>query len=437
MPPRHGKSTLTTHWFPFHHNCVFPEEDFILAGYGDAFVSEWGEKLLRRKQQFGGIFNHQLIKATASLQQWRGYSGMFRCAGVGGGIMGRGGHVIIVDDPIKSAEEARSPTYRKRLSDYFHGTLYNRLEPGGALGIIMTRWDRDDIVGELMEASSHGGEEYVYLELPAIAGVHDPLGRDIGQALWPERYDEERLAQIRLAVGPYWWASVYQQRPLSIEGTKFRKEQFRYYDIRHEGAKQFLILHHRERGDIILNLAEDVVIFQTVDLAFKTREQNDWTVIATWAMTRDRMYLALLDLDRKRVEGADHLDMVRTNYDKWQPSYVGIESVQAQVTLVQQAQRLWLPAFEVNVPGDKVLRSLVASAAFGRGSVFMPSQSPYLQDYEDELTNFPTGAHDDQVDVTSLAARLALEIPLDSGAIGTGRPRIKDDSTEMFRGYPR
>jgi hypothetical protein len=123
-------------------------------------------------------------------------------AGVGGPITGKGADVLIIDDPIKNPEEANSPTQREKIWDWFQTTAYTRLEPGGAIILIMTRWHPDDLAGRLLKQMESGGEHWEVVSLPAIAEDRDLLGRKPGQALWPARFDEAALAAKKNAQSP-------------------------------------------------------------------------------------------------------------------------------------------------------------------------------------------------------------------------------------------
>ena len=190
-------------------------------------------------------------------------------AGVGGPITGKGADILIIDDPVKNAEEANSQTYRDKTWEWYQSTAYTRLEPKGAIILIMTRWHEDDLAGRLLKHMQNGtGEKWEVINLPAIAEENDLLGRKPGEPLWPERYDLKELNRIKDTTGSYWWSALYQQRPQPPEGGLLKRSWIKYYQP-HE-------LPHLEELDI----------YQAWDLAISTKETADYTVCTTVGVSR-------------------------------------------------------------------------------------------------------------------------------------------------------
>jgi hypothetical protein len=129
-------------------------------------------------------------------------------AGVGGPITGRGAHLLVIDDPVKNDEEARSPTCRQKQWDWWQSVASTRLRPGGLIVIIQTRWHRDDLTGRILKHAKNNGQRWRVVSLPALAGEDDPLGRAPGEALWPEMYPRERLLRIRAGRTAYYWLTT-------------------------------------------------------------------------------------------------------------------------------------------------------------------------------------------------------------------------------------
>ncbi len=318
-------------------------------------------------------------------------------AGVGGAITGRGADLLIIDDPVKSTEEAESDTYRERVWEWWRGTAVTRLEPGGAVVVIMPRWHEDDFAGRLLSTEEHG---WRVLRLPALAEEGDVLGREIGEALWPARYDAETLARRREEMGSRLFAAEYQQEPTPAVGAIFRREWFRYYRPVADGA--FAL-----DGAAIVSGSECRRVM-TCDLAVSTKTSADYTVLACWAITRHRQLL-LLDLHRSRMEGPDIVPALQRMYQRWRPSTVGIESVAFQLSIVQEARRTGLPIRELKPDKDKVSRAFAAAARMEGAGVFFPDGAPYVADLEAELLRFPAGRHDDMVDVLSYAVAEVIQ----------------------------
>jgi predicted phage terminase large subunit-like protein len=231
MPPRHGKSELVSHWLPVWFLERWPQKRVILSSYEADFAASWGRKVRNSITENAERLSVRVSDDSAAAFRWdTTVGGGMVTAGVGGPITGRGADLLIVDDPVKNAEEADSPTFRDRAWEWWRTTAYTRLEPGGAAVLVMTRWHQDDLAGRLLAQMQQGGERWDVLSLPALAEGADPLGRGLDEPLWRERYDAEALARIRQAIGSRAWASLYQQHPLPAEGNLFKRQWFPIVD---------------------------------------------------------------------------------------------------------------------------------------------------------------------------------------------------------------
>lgn len=402
MPPRHGKSELVSVNFPAWFLGRNPDERVILTSYG-ASLAHSKSRLARNlmaevapEMGWAGVSDD-----SAATDHWNieGRRGGMIAAGVGGPITGEGGNVIIVDDPIKNAEEARSQTVRDHLKEWYKSTLYTRQEPGAAIIVVQTRWHEDDLAGWLLEEAKQGGdlaEKWEVLRLPALAEEDDPLGRPPGAALWPARFNEARLAKIKRALGGYLWAGMYQQRPQPAEGGLFKRQWFRYFA---ERDGYYLLLTPEGVRRVRVGSCRR---FQTCDPAASESDSADYFVLATWAVT-PKKDLLLLDVIRVRLEGPDQPNLFRQARTKWGPGFQGVESASFGLTLIQQLVREGLPIRKLEAKGDKVARAWPISARYETGMVYHLAGAPWLADYEAELVVFPNGAHDDQVDVAAYA----------------------------------
>lgn len=394
MPPRHGKSELCSRYTPAWYLGTHPEQRVMLASYEADFAAGWGRRARDVLEEHGpGLFGVRVRADSSSAARWdlHDHAGGMVTAGVGGAITGRGADLLIIDDPVKSVEEAESDTYRDRLWEWWRGTAVTRLEPGGAVVVIMTRWHEDDFAGRLLSA-----EDGVWrlLRLPALAEDGDELGREPGAALWPTRYDADTLARRREEMGSRLFAAEYQQEPTPASGAIFRREWFHYYRPVADGA------YALDGGRFVSG--SDYRRVMTCDLAVSTKTSADYTVLASWAVTKHKELL-LLDLHRSRMEGPDIVPALVRMFDRWQPAHIGIESVAFQLSIVQEARRAGLPIRELRPDRDKVSRALTAAARMEGGAVFFPAAAPYLGDLEAELLRFPAGRHDDMVDALSYA----------------------------------
>lgn len=222
VPPRHGKSELTTVRYPAWRLERKPTTRVIVGCYNSTLAEKFSRKARR-------ICNERmaLSRDRVAVSDWETEAGGgLRAVGVGSGVTGQGGDLIIVDDPIKSREEANSQAYRERVWTWWTDDLYTRLEPDAAIVLILTRWHMDDLAGRIL--ASEDAPNWTVVSLPAFAEANDPLGRSEGEALCPERFDERDLAEIKAVQGSSFEA-LYQQRPSALEGSIFKREWWRYY----------------------------------------------------------------------------------------------------------------------------------------------------------------------------------------------------------------
>jgi hypothetical protein len=218
MPPRAGKSRRTSRWGPTWYLRMQREHRFMLASYAAHLADDHGRWVRNTITENATLLGIDLRYGSQAANRFdlEGHEGGMVTAGVGGALTGRGAHVAVVDDPFKGAEDAGSPTQRERVWDWWQAVLLTRLEPQGSVLLVNTRWDDDDLSGRLLKEEP---DDWIVIDLPAIAlSDDDPLGRQPGQALWPERYNEDDYARIRKSVGERVWWALYQQQPRPLEG---------------------------------------------------------------------------------------------------------------------------------------------------------------------------------------------------------------------------
>lgn len=398
-PVRHGKTELCSRWTPAWYT-IKHRKRVLLASYEADFAATHGRRAREIVGDVGAQFGVKLDDTSRAAARWEfehGDGGMMT-AGAGGPLTGKGGHLMIVDDPIKNSEEAQSAVQREHLWEWWQSVFLTRREPGGKVLVIMSRWHADDLIGRLLEANT--GMRIERLRLPATAEEDDPLGRAPGQALCPERFDEVALAGIRTDVGPGPWASLYQQRPVAAGGGMFRRTMFRYWSSQTVDGDTFYSL-----GDGVLVADSECWRFSTMDPAYTRNTRSDYTVLATWAVTpTDPSALILLDLRRVRVTHADHAPMIREAWEAQSPAWIGVEKQSATLSLFAEVQREGIVVRWLLPDKNKIARAETAVALVDAGRVFWPKDAPWLSDFEDELLTFPVGKHDDQVDVLSYAA---------------------------------
>jgi hypothetical protein len=218
MPPRAGKSRRTSRWGPAWYLRRQRDHRFMLASYAAHLADDHGRWVRNTITEHAPTLGIDLRYGSQAANRFdiAGHEGGMVTAGVGGPLTGRGAHVAVVDDPFKGSEDAGSPTQRERVWDWWQSVLLTRLEPQGSVLLVNTRWDDDDLSGRLLKEEP---DDWIVIDLPAIALTDDdPLGRQPGEALWPERYNEDDYARIRKSVGERVWWALYQQQPRPLEG---------------------------------------------------------------------------------------------------------------------------------------------------------------------------------------------------------------------------
>lgn len=373
----------------------------ILASYEADFAATWGRRVRNTIQENAARMRVRVSSDSAAVNMWDTTAGGgMTTAGVGGPITGKGADLLIIDDPIKNFEEANSETYRQKTWDWWQNVAYTRLEPGASVIVTMARWHDDDLVGRLLDQMRKGdGEQWEIVNLPATAEEGDPLGRRVGEALCSERYDETALKRIQKAIGSYAWNSLYQQRPNPQGGGKFKQSWFRY--VTDEG--DYYVLKTPE-GDKRCHKST-VWKFATCDTALSEKETADYTVIAIWGVTTHNDLL-LLNIWRDRKEAPDVKVQLKQVPERWGTQFVGIEKAHYGTAYIQELHREGFAIKELIADKDKVTRAMPASVRMESGKVYFLKDAPWQGEYESELLKFPTGSHDDQVDVTAYAAQV-------------------------------
>ncbi len=372
-PPRHSKSILASEFFQSWCMGRKPSRQMILATYGQDLTLGFGRRIKNTmtSPEFAKIFpackvnqdSHSTNRIeTSERGVWTGSS-------VGGAVTGKGADIFTVDDPVKDRAQAESHVFRQGVWDWYTSTARTRLQPGGAIVVISTRWHEDDLSGRLLQK---GGWKHVHLK--AIG--------DGGGALWPSWFDLDALQSLRTEIGSYDWEALYQGEPTRIEGSLFAVDRLNYYDAK--------------------DMPPFIRVFQTLDTASKTGQENDYSVIATWGESKDHN-LYLIDVVIEKVEYPDLKRMVKSGYEQWKPMVMIIEDANSGTQLIQEFRNLGINIIAVNPTKDKMTRALPFSAGIEAGRVFLPKNHHHTQYVTNELRQFPAGKNDDFVDAGTMA----------------------------------
>jgi predicted phage terminase large subunit-like protein len=407
-PPRHGKSELASRYFPAYVLGKYPDFRIVSASYAFHLACQMSRAVqrimdspeylqlypgTRLRTPGAGLPGQDAAMRTQGQFEVVGRKGFYRAVGVQGSITGFGADCIIIDDPVKSHEEADSPVYRDRVWDWYTSTLYTRLEPGGGIVLIQTRWHEDDLAGRLLEAVRAGtGDRWEHLNFPAVAET-DEGWRKAGEALHPERYPLEDLARIREAAGPRDWAALYQQRPAPDEGAVFRKDWLRRWT------------------SATLPPSFDRVIMSW-DMTFKEGAGTDFAVGQVWGRKGADCYL--LDQTRSRMGFVETCAAFRALAARWPEAREKLVEDKANGPAVMDALRRQVPGIiPVSPDGSKTARAHAVTWLFEAGNVWLPaaSERPWAGEFETEILTFPAAAHDDQVDAMTQALRRLARQP--------------------------
>ncbi len=378
MHPRSGKSELCSIRFPAWYLGRNPQSQIIGCSYAEglAYSFSYAIRETITSPSYQRLWQHKLDTSGAVRWQLAGKENSrasYIAAGVGGGITGDGADLLVIDDPVKNAEEANSQLYRDKVWDWYRTVARTRLQPGGAIVLVMTRWHKDDLAGRLLELARQDSQadQWEVINFRAIEN---------GQALWPERYPLDTLENIKASIGSMAFESLYQGEPTVAEGNIIKREWWRYY---------------RERPNFSR-------IIHSWDTAFKSETKNDYSVCTIWGEGQTGYYL--LDVWRQRVEFPELKRAVISFYDRDRPAAVVVEDKASGQSLIQELKRdTKIPVLPFKVDSDKTARVNAVTPLIEADRVFLPEHANWLSDFIEELSAFPSGEHDDQVDSMSQA----------------------------------
>lgn len=390
LPPRQLKSICASVAFPAWALGHHPNLRIVCASYAAELAAKHARdcRAVMISPWYRMVFPRTALDPAKNAElEYVTTSGGFRLAtSLGGTLTGRGGNLIIVDDPLKSSD-ALSEARRESANEWFNNTLYSRLDDKARdrIVVVMQRLHADDLVGHLLARD----EGWLHLNLPAIAETQKrfDLGdgriyeRGPGEALHPEREPMDTLLRIKTTMGSYDFAAQYQQDPVPLEGGLIKWSWFRVYAAPPE-------------------CREDDLVVQSWDTASKAEEVHDYSVCTTWLRRENDHYL--LDVARIRLDYPRLKRLVVELARRHRADSVLIEDKGSGIQLIQDLRH----DGEVRPIGivphqDKVTRMFTQSARIEAGNVLIPEAAPWLDDFRTEILQFPRGRHDDQVDSVS------------------------------------
>jgi predicted phage terminase large subunit-like protein len=386
-PPQHGKSLFVTTIYPAWYRGIFPDDPIIVTAYGDDHALTFSRRVrnIIDSEEYKMIFPHiEICSDSRSVEHWEiksPYKGEFHAAGIFGGVTGKGAKLLIIDDPIKNREDAESKSYRNKCIDGYKSTLSTRLHKDAIEICMMTRWHENDPAGWLLKYSGKG---FRYINLPALAEEDDPLGREVGEALWENRFPKAMLEEQKKSIGSYDWESLYQGHPRPPEGLMFKR-------------KLFQIVPEAPRG-LFWN--------RYWDLATSEKSSGHYTASCAIAHDRDgNVYIR--DMIRGKWQWGDVRNKIKQtclsemkDYNIW----FGIEAQGVQKGMVQEIWRdeelINIGIIGIPVSTDKRIRAIPCITANEQGRIYLV-RGDWNDDLIEECAEFPSGEYDDQVDSMS------------------------------------
>jgi predicted phage terminase large subunit-like protein len=392
-PPRHGKSVYTSRIFPEHYLITHPRAAIIAASHTYSLAEDFGRSVRNTVMEHHDTLGYTLRADSAAAGRWNtSRGGQYIAAGVGMALSGRPGDLVLIDDPVPNREAADSQTQRDKTWNWYRGDIYQRLQPGGSIVVVMTRWHPDDLGGRLLEAEKAGGDHWEVLHLPAICDQEDdPLGREIGAALWPEWVSVEALERIKRAIGEQDFAALFQGRPRAAEGNLFKTSKIKVIDAIPYG-----------RGDVVRGW----------DLAATEQKPGQksggpaWTAGVKLMRTSSDGYIIL---DVRRIRGGPEevaeliLNTARADGSEVKVSLPQDPGSAGKVVALYYTQLL--AGYNVIASpesGSKIERANPVAAQVNVGN-FSMLRGEWNATLVDEMGAFPSSVYKDQVDGLSRA----------------------------------
>ena len=386
MPPRHTKSEFASFLLPAWMVGRNPKLKIIQATHTGELAIRFGRKAktLIDSDDYRKIFDTRLREDSQAAGRWEtAQGGEYFAAGVGGAITGRGADLLIIDDP-HSEQDALSATAMESAYDWYTSGPRQRLQPGGKIVCVMTRWSTKDLTGKLLAHQKEAkSDKWHVVEFPAILEDDDPA-----VPVWPEYWKLEELESVKATLPVGKWNAQWMQNPTSEEGAILKREWWRKYD-----REDIPALHH---------------VIQSYDTAFLKKETADYSAITTWGIfypdEDSGANLILLDAIKGRYEFPELRRLALEQYKYWNPETVIVEAKASGLPLTHELRQMDIPVinFTPSKGNDKHVRVNTCAPLFESGMIWAPDEK-FAQEVIEECAAFPFGDHDDLVDSTTQA----------------------------------
>ena len=379
MPPRHTKSEFASFLLPAWMVGRDPKLKIIQSTHTTELAVRFGRKAktLMDSEEYKQVFKTRLREDSQAAGKWETQQGgEYYAAGVGSAITGRGANLLIIDDP-HSEQDALNMQALERAYEWYTSGPRQRLQPGGAIVLVMTRWNTKDLTGALLQAQKEAkADQWEVVEFPAIL----PSGKPV----WPEYWSLEELEAVKASAGVQKWNAQYMQNPTSEEGAIIKREWWNDWE-----PDYIPTLHH---------------VIQSYDTAFMKKETADYSAITTWGVFYKNEdsgpQLILLDAVKDRLEFPELRRIALEQYNYWKPESVIVESKASGLPLTYELRKMGIPVinYTPSKGNDKHTRVNSVAPLFESGCIWAPKNKEFAQEVIEECAAFPYGDHDDLVD---------------------------------------
>lgn len=407
MPPGAAKSSYASHRFPAWYLGQRPDHRWLQGAHTMTFAKDRLGKVVRGiigEDRYSNIFPSMVLSASSSAAdyfEFAGARGYYKAVGVGTGIAGYRFEIGAIDDPIASREDAESPTFRKKLHGWFDDDFGTRpSNPHAPIFVVNTRWHEDDLVGHELQKMAEGrGDEWVVLNIPALAEENDILGRSVGEGLWPELFGTAHYEKRKITLTGRSWNSLYQGHPVDEEGGVLKREDVSTYTRLPSDEKDI-------QGNITHKNIKRVSL--SIDCAEKATERADFTAATVWVETTDKKHYLVHGSRIKK----EFTEMVQWIEELARDTYCGCTVDQilcedrgagTQYIQIRKTSPGRVPVIPIATKQQsKAFRFDGVTPMFASGQVYLPEKGvDWIADVEAELYAFPNGRNDDYVDTVS------------------------------------